>query len=155
MREQRPSMQSAIEIVPFVASMQQSVSKLITEGLVEHWGFNDPEKNPDLVDIASSYGRSSFFVALYETLIVGTGAIVEEAEQGGRIVRMSVSRQHRRLGVGAAILQHLEQEGKQRGYTNITLETTEGWADATSFYLSQGYEVTGCRDSEVHFIKLI
>ena len=114
---------SGILIRPFRPEDQAAVQGLILDGLVEHWGFLDPTKNPDLDDIASTYADGTFLVAWQGDDLVGTGALVREADGVARIVRMSVATHLRRRGIGTLILERLCGEAQAAGYAQIVLET--------------------------------
>ena len=75
---------------------------MILAGLVEHWGFLDATKNPDLEDIAASYAGATFLVARLGDDIVGTGALVPHQDGTAEIVRMSVAQELRRRGLAGA-----------------------------------------------------
>src|SRR5437870_1312389 len=78
-------------IRPFEPRDQDAVSKLILEGLGEHFGFIDETLNPDLADIMKCYiiPGHTFLVAYIGSNLVGTGALIRENEGSGRIVRVS------------------------------------------------------------------
>jgi GNAT superfamily N-acetyltransferase len=143
---------SGILIRPFRYEDQAAARGLILDGLVEHWGFLDPSKNPDLDDIASTYAAGTFLVAWQGDELVGTGALVREAEGVARIVRMSVAVHVRRRGIGTLILEHLCGEAQAAGYAQIVLETTSTWEDAVAFYQRNGFRVIGSRDGDTHFV---
>jgi ribosomal protein S18 acetylase RimI-like enzyme len=103
---------------------QAFVQALIFRGLEERWGRNDPSLNPDLQHIASSYLFGEMWVAILNGAVVGAGAVIPEVEQVGRVVRRSVLREMRSMGIGSKMLAHLESVGRQKGYTNMVLETT-------------------------------
>jgi hypothetical protein len=94
--------QNNVTIRPFQPSDQAATKQLILAGLADHWGSLDLTLNPDLNDIAASYRGETFLIAVQGEEIVGCGAVIEEdGEEGyGRIVRMSVKKEKRRLGVG-------------------------------------------------------
>ena len=142
---------AAIEIHPFTPADQAAVRSLILAGLEEHWGILDPTLNPDLDDIAASYAGAIFLTAWQDGALVATGALVHEAAGVARVVRMSVDRRRRRSGIGRRILNALLDQARSQGYHRIVLETTATWADAVAFYLRCGFQVTGCRDGDVHF----
>jgi|TARA_Y100000310_G_C20518796_1_gene732598 GNAT superfamily N-acetyltransferase len=146
---------AAMTIVPFSARMQREAEKLVVDGLVERWGFNDPEKNPDLRDISDAYRGGEFFVGLLDGRIVATGAVVQESHSVARIMRMSVVRELRGEGLGKAMLTHLEQVARSRGCHTSVLETTADWSDAINFYRSQGYAVEGYANGDAHFRKAL
>lgn len=142
------------KIRPFAREDQVSCRELILQGLTEHYGSSsDPVKypNPDLDDIAKTYKNETFLVVELEGEIIATGAVIEEDEKRGRVVRMSVRRQHRRKGIGTEILNELRNAAKERGYQQLVLETTMGWEYVKAFYLEYGFEITGYRieDNEV------
>lgn len=139
-------------VVERFAPSDQSVARaLILAGLEEHWGVLDPSLNRDLDDIASSYANGVFLVARLNHQLIGAGALVPEAEDVGRIVRMSVARAHRRFGVGTRVLEKLLDQARSRGYRKIVLETTASWDDAISFYLRNGFRLVARRDGDTHF----
>jgi ribosomal protein S18 acetylase RimI-like enzyme len=135
----------------FQPSDQAAARQLILDGLAEHWGKLDPALNRDLDDIGRSYAAGVFLVAYWDGLMAGTGALLPEGDGRGRIVRMSVEQSLRRQGIGRRILDALIQRGRERGYREIVLETTESWADAVGFYRQYGFETTGFIDGDHHF----
>ncbi len=144
-----------MEIRPFHPSDQPAAKALILAGLVEHWGWLDPSKNRDLDDIAASYADGIFLVVYEGERLVGTGALLPEGENGGRIVRMSVDRGERKKGYGRELLQFLLQAAKDRGHNQVVLETTATWVDAIRFYEANGFHRTHETDGDVHFIRAI
>jgi ribosomal protein S18 acetylase RimI-like enzyme len=131
---------------------QVAARELILAGLAERWGYLDASKNPDLDDIAASYAQATFLVAYLETQLIGTGAVVREAEGVCRIVRMSVAGHLRRRGIGKRILQDLRLCAEADGYRQVVLETTVTWHDAIGFYERCGFRRLGQRDGEEHFV---
>ena len=111
-----------VAIREFQPEDQEAVKALILEGLVEHWGRLDPNLNPDLDDIASMYRDAVFLVAWINDEIVGTGAIIAESDDVGQVVRMSVNKDKRRLGIGKKILARLIKEAKNIGLEKLVLE---------------------------------
>lgn len=106
--------QSALTIRLFQPADQAATRQLILTGLGEHFGVIDSSRNPDLDDITAAYVLPGhyFAVALVGDRLVGSGALVGEpfgAEPTGRLVRMSVDREHRRQGVGKALVEHLNR----------------------------------------------
>jgi GNAT superfamily N-acetyltransferase len=140
-----------IIIAPFQPADQTEAKALILNGLVEHWGFLDPTKNPDLDDIAATYANATFLVAWLDGKLVGTGALVPRSPDSAEIVRMSVDRSLRRQGVGRMILQTLVEYARQIGLRQVTLETTATWADVIAFYLNFGFHITHEQDGDIYF----
>lgn len=138
-------------ISPFRPENQTAVKTLILNGLVEHWGFLDGSKNPDLDDIASSYRKAAFLVAWLDKKIVGTGAYIPRSDTAVEIVRMSVAREVRRQGIGGKILTALCQNARQAGYQKATLETTKQWKEVVAFYRKFGFRITHYAGENVYF----
>jgi putative acetyltransferase len=139
-----------ITILPFQSEYQSEIKKLILAGLAEHWGTLDLTKNPDLHDIGFTYANAVFLVAWQNNKIIGTGALVPRSNDTAEIVRMSVSKDMRRKGVGRKILQRLCEQAKLNGYKRIVLETTETWHEVIEFYKQFGFQNTHILDGDVY-----
>ena len=131
---------------------QTAVRELILAGLVERWGWLDPQRNPDLEDIAGSYDGAVFLVAYLEGRLVGTGALVPRSEDEAEIARMSVASDLRRQGVGGRILAELLHRARALGFRRVVLETTATWRDAVDFYLKHGFRVTHEKEGDMYFV---
>lgn len=140
-----------LKIFPFQPENQATVKSLILDGLVEHWGYLDESKNPDLDNIALSYAEATFLVAWLDDEIIGTGAFIPRSESQVEILRMSVKKELRRHGIGQQILSELCEKARQEGYKEVILETTETWQDVISFYLNYGFEITHYEGGDVYF----
>ena len=144
-----------ISIKPFEGGDQEAVQGLILAGLAEHWGAIDPTLNPDLDDIGAYYEDATFLVAWFDGRIIGSGALIPKSDQVAEIVRMSVSPEFRRRGIGRQILERLCQEAKALGFQRIVLETTSTWSEVIAFYKRFGFRITHRQDGhfggEVHF----
>ena len=146
-------MKPTINLKPFQPTDQPAAKALILDGLVDHWGFLDESKNPDLDDIAASYADGTFLVAWRDDEIIGTGAFKPHSAKQVEIIRMSVKKELRRQGIGQQILDELCQRAAQAGYSKVILETTETWQDVIDFYLRYGFEITHHLDGDVYFRK--
>jgi GNAT superfamily N-acetyltransferase len=131
-----------ISLQPFCPSDQEEVKSLVLAGLVDHWGVLDPSKNPDLDDIAAAYAGATFLVARRDGRIVGTGALVPRGNGTAEIVRMSVTRDLRRRGLGRLILTRLVEQARRDGLHRVVLETTATWQEVIAFYLDYGFRIT-------------
>ncbi|MGE5653829.1 MAG: GNAT family N-acetyltransferase [Bacillota bacterium] len=145
-------METSLLIRPFLPRDQASARALILSGLGEHFGFVDYSMNPDLDDIASSYpdGCCTFLVAEVCERLVGTGALVPEGTDDGRIVRMSVCPTHRRRGIGRMMVQRLLAAAKTSGYRRVWIETNRDWYAAISMYESCGFSIHHDDGQSVH-----
>lgn len=140
-----------ITFLPFQPENQVEVRNLILTGLAEHWGTLNPNRNPDLNDISHSYADAYFLVAWKNGKIVGTGALVPQADGSAEIVRMSVAANQRRQGIGRMILDKLCEYAKSQGYHRLVLETTETWDEVIEFYKDFGFKISYHLDGDVYF----
>lgn len=141
-----------VAIRPFAAGDQGAARRLVLAGLGDHFGEIDGTRNPDLDDIAAHYIRAGrlFLLAERDGEVVGTGALVEEGPTIGRLVRMSVDRRHRGQGIGRALVGHLVEAARARGYRRLLVETNDDWTDAIGLYVACGFVEEDRRDGEVH-----
>lgn len=144
---------SQVIIRPFRPEDQKPVRSLILNGLSEHWGWLDPRKNPDLVDIYTAYKDGLFLVAEYKGDVVGTGGLLPGGDSRARIVRVYVAEHCRRMGLGSQILNTLCEKAQSLGYTRVVLETTESWEDVIRFYESNGFYITHYISDNVYLAK--
>ncbi len=146
-----------IIIRPFEPQDQAVARQLILTGLGEHFGWIDETCNPDLDDIAANYVELGhvFLVAEIGDELVGTGGLIAEREDVGCIVRMSVSRMHRREGIGRALVAHLLDAARQRSFSQVLVSTEPDWKDAIGLYKHCGF--TECRrdDVSVYFSRTL
>jgi GNAT superfamily N-acetyltransferase len=140
-----------LRIKLFQPEDQESVRSLILDGLAEHWGYLDESKNPDLEDIAFSYGKGTFLVAWLDGKIVGTGAYIPRSDTVVEIARMSVVKELRRQGIGQRILWDLCYRACQKGYKEAILETTKTWQKVIVFYQRFGFKISHYVDDDVYF----
>lgn len=146
---------SPITLSAFTPADQSPARSLILAGLGEHWGWIDETLNPDLDDIARSYAAGLFLVARFNSELVGTGAFKPHSPGTVEIVRMSVARKYRRLGVGRLILAALCRAARERGFERAILETTATWTEVISFYLRNGFEITHSTGGDVYFQRTL
>ena len=150
-------------IRPFAPGDQLAARRLILEGLGERWGWVDETRNPDLDDIAAHYLAPGHYFVVVERdgELIGTGALVAEGAEGakrqatGRIVRMSVAREHRGRGLGRALVEHLLDEAQQRGCRRVLVETTREWHDAIRLYQRCGFVEYARDDEDVHLCRVM
>ena len=83
----------------------------------------------------------TFWSAWNGDSLAGCGAIKEIDAQHGEIKSMRAHPDYRGKGVGKAILLHLLDQAKQRGYTRISLETgrPEPFIPARRLYENHGF----------------
>lgn len=77
--------------------------------------------------------------------VLGCGALQELDARHGEIKSMRTAAAHLRKGVATAMLRHLIDESRSRGYTRLSLETGSGPAfePADSLYKKFGFRYCG------------
>ena len=147
------TLEDSIHIRPFRPADQGQTRKLILAGLKDHWGTLDPAFNHDLKDITKNYANAVFLVAEDSKAqrIVGSGALVPRGEGVAEVVRMSVAKSLRRVGLGTRILQTLIDHARALGLRQVILETTETWMEVIAFYQRFGFRITLHKDGDVYF----
>ncbi|MHA1585417.1 MAG: GNAT family N-acetyltransferase, partial [Promethearchaeota archaeon] len=120
-----------LKILTLSSSSQFQARTLILEGLKDRFGWIDYSMNLDLDYILKNYNKPEqiFLTGWIGGLLVATGALIREIIHPNkklkiaRIVRMSVSRDYRRMGIAGEILKKLEEYARNFGYHQILLET--------------------------------
>lgn len=128
---------------------------IIKDGLAEHWGRYESGFNPDLEDFLNSYCDSFILVAKQDSAIVGTGVLQPTGKHLAQIVRMSVKKNLRRLGIGRLILNELIGIAAERALRVIILETTASWTPAIEFYKRHGFTPTHQQDGNQYFSLIL
>ena len=77
--------------------------------------------------------------------LAGVGALKSLGDGGGELKSMRTDPRHLRKGVAAALLEHLIDEARRRGYRRLSLETGRGPAfePALALYRSRGFTSGG------------
>jgi ribosomal protein S18 acetylase RimI-like enzyme len=142
-----------VTIRPFAPRDQVAARQLILNGLGEHFGWIDETRNPDLDDIAANYIQrgNAFIVAEIGGAIVGTGGLIAVDAHTARIVRMSVSRAHRRNGIGRALVAHLLGSARQRGCARVIVATEHNWDAAINLYTRCGFAEYARDEVDIYF----
>ena len=145
-----------VTIRRYLAADQKAARALIEEGLGERFGFLDRSANPDLVDIAASYALppNAMFVAELHDTLVGTTALVVQGDVG-RLVRVSVARNHRRTGVATALMTYVIGFAREAGVSRLVAHTQPEWSDAMCFYERHGFIPYGRDEIDVHLHRAL
>ncbi|MGJ8561985.1 MAG: GNAT family N-acetyltransferase [Alphaproteobacteria bacterium] len=87
----------------------------------------------------------TFWTAWAGASLMGCGAIRELSSVHGEIKSMHTAAIHRRKGVSSAMLRHILEESRRRGYSALSLEThpTEIYAPARALYKQFGFAECG------------
>lgn len=87
----------------------------------------------------------TFWTAWEDGLLLGCGALKELDPKHGEIKSMRTPQAHRRRGTGRAILRHIIEVARARGYERLSLETgaPDAFIPARKLYESFGFEYCG------------
>ena len=87
----------------------------------------------------------TFWSAWNGDLLVGCGALKELGDGHGEIKSMRTPAAHRRMGAGRAILAHIVETARSRGYQRLSLETgsLDAFQPAHRLYESAGFTRCG------------
>ena len=86
----------------------------------------------------------AFLVAFEDGEAIACGGAGHLDETTGELRRMYVLPAHRGKGLGRALLERLEDAGRDLGYTTMRLETGNEAPEAIGLYTSAGYEPIPC-----------
>lgn len=106
--------------------------------LVEQYGDIQTQYTPhNKVD-----GIDTVIVVYNGETPIGCGCFKPYDDETVEIKRMFVRPENRKKGVGALIMQNLEQWATEQGYTTSILETGDNQPEAVALYEKIGYVVT-------------
>ncbi len=122
-------------------------SPAIAAFLQEHLEFTaqqSPRESMHALDLAGLQAADvTFWSAWYGEDLAGCGALKELDPAHGEIKSMRTTPHFLRRGVASAILRHIMDRARQRGYQRISLETgsMEAFAPARALYARFGFQV--------------
>jgi DNA-binding MarR family transcriptional regulator/GNAT superfamily N-acetyltransferase len=99
----------------------------------------DPRRTLPVDSAEMSPPSGAFLLARFNGQPAGCGAVKSLGPGTGEIVRMWVDGTHRGLGIGARILDALEQQAIALGHRTVRLYTNRSLAEAKAMYRGRGY----------------
>lgn len=112
------------------------------EGMAEH----SPPESIHALDVEELKAPGITFWTIWDgTDLCGCGALKELDPLHGEVKSMRTAAAHLRKGVGAAMLTHIVDESRRRGYSRLSLETGSGpgFDAAHALYEKFGFEYCG------------
>ena len=103
---------------------------------------NSPPESVFALDLSGLlHPDVSVWTAWDEAELMGIGALKQLSPLTGEIKSMRTDIRHLRMGVGAAILDHIITEAQQRDYRRLSLETGSGpeFEPALHLYRKRGF----------------
>jgi len=144
------------KIIPFQSEYRDDVifCLLLAKNAIQHI----PRLSEDLLDIQKNYfdKEDMFWIALddYNRVIgmIGTDTV---SDTDMWLKRLFIKPEHKRMGLGSALLAKAEEFAKLKNITNIHTRFAEWYYEAALFYPSKGYVEAEKSDGRIHFIKHI
>lgn len=130
---------SAIEIVPFEASMSAACERILAA--LPEW-FGIPASNEEYL---RSLPRLTTFVARGDGAVVGFIALEQQFPEAAENHVLAVDPKHHRQGIGRALLEHSEQWLRSRGVELFHVKTLgpsdpyHPYADTRAFHAALGF----------------
>lgn len=115
----------------------------LLEEHVQSAALHSPPESVHALDVvALRRPEITFWSAREGAELLGCGALKELDPHHGEIKSMRTVTPHLRKGVAAAILSHILEQAKERGYRRLSLETgsMEAFAAARRLYARFGFE---------------
>ena len=107
----------------------------------EVFGYDAPHNDPELMIRRKMAAQPDlFFVGEVETHVVGTLMAGYDGHRGW-IYLLAVHPEHRRRGLGSALLTRAQDELAARGCLKINLQVMAENQDVVAFYQAHGFDV--------------
>jgi putative acetyltransferase len=110
---------------------------------LQSMALHSPPESIHALDVnALSQPQITFWTAWDNSELLGCGALKELDARHAEIKSMRTASAHLRKGVANAMLAHIIDEAKQRGYQRLSLETgsAEAFEPARRLYAAFGFE---------------
>jgi putative acetyltransferase len=121
------------------------VHALLREHLANMYELSPPE-SVHALDLSKLRSADITFWSVWDAdTLIGCGALKEMSATEGEIKSMRTPNAMRRRGAGRAVLMHIIEEARARGYRRLYLETGSqaGFAPARNLYSSFGFTPCG------------
>jgi DNA-binding MarR family transcriptional regulator/ribosomal protein S18 acetylase RimI-like enzyme len=129
-----------VRIVPFRRELREHFYRLNAEWVVEHFRL-EPEDERVLSQPESQilgHGGRIFF-AMLGNEVIGTTGLERERKGVYAVIKMSVAKPYRGLGIGRALLERTIEEFERLQGTELFLETNSKLTPALQLYESVGF----------------
>ena len=119
----------------------EDVSALLAEHLAD-MHLTSPAESVHALDVSGlKVPEVTFWTARRDGLLLGCAALKEHDPEHGELKSMRTTAAARGTGVGRALLVHLIETGRRRGYTRLSLETgtQDYFLPARTLYAAHGF----------------
>ncbi len=121
-----------------------AIHALLSEHLQNMYELSPPESVHALNLDELRTPDITFWTAWENDVLLGCGALKEIDHNHGEIKSMRTPLAHRRRGAGRAILAHIIEVARRRGYERLSLETGTAEAFKPAQKLYEGFGFTYC-----------
>jgi putative acetyltransferase len=124
---------------------RDDVMTLLAEHLADMHAMSPPESVHALDVEALKVPTVTFWTARRDGVLLGCAALNELSREHGEVKSMRTATAARGAGVATALLGHVVDEARRRGYTRLSLETgsQEFFAPARRLYARHGFTECG------------
>jgi putative acetyltransferase len=124
---------------------RDDVALLVDEHLADMHATSPPESVHALDVVALQVPTVTFWTARRDGALLGCAALKELAPTHGEVKSMRTAAAVRGAGVATALLLHVLDEARRRGYTRLSLETgsQDFFAPARRLYVRHGFTECG------------
>ena len=139
-------MRSKLTTMQIDISVEESLTDELALILQAHWEFctsSTPIEHVYALDASKLFSPNiTVYGARVDGKLLGVGALRKLEEGHAELKSMHTVAESRGLGVGRAIVAHIERFAKNEGISRISLETgaTEPFKPARELYSSLGYQ---------------
>lgn len=129
-----------------VIAVEESLTDELAQALQAHWLFctsSTPIEHVYALDASKLFAPDiTIFGARIDGELVGVGAMRKLDEHHAELKSMNTLAKSRGLGIGKAMVAHIEEFAKSNGVDRMSLETgtNEAFRPARELYKSLGYE---------------
>lgn len=125
----------------------ESIARLSQDAFEGQYDF-DWRRNAETLLNACKAGNVTLGIAEMDARVIGY-CNLRPWPAGGWIDQLVVGRNHRRKGIGRALVDYIMEQARRRGFWKVSLVASESDFDALGFYESYGFERVGRMRDEV------
>ncbi len=126
-----------ILIRPYEETDEAAVVDLWQEVFPDAPAWNDPVSD---IRLKLTVQPELFFIAMKDRQLVGTAMAGYDGHRGW-VYYVVVSPNHRRQGIGSALMGHTEEALREKGCPKLNLQVRASNHEVVAFYRQLGYEI--------------